>query len=95
MPRVNKQNDELPAFDLRASREARGMTQEATAALLFTHQTSIARWEREGNMPGLARMAWTLHWQIEDAKVKAAKGQKAVREIKQKIKEAKNAAAKA
>lgn len=88
MPRVNKQTEELPAFDLLAAREARGMTQEDVAKLLFTHQTSIGRWEREGNMPGLPRMAWKLYWELHDLKEGAAKARKAVRDIKEKIKEA-------
>lgn len=68
MPKRNKSEAELPAFDLRAEREARGLTQTDAAVLLHTHQTSIARWERDGNAPAIYRMAWKLHWHFEDAK---------------------------
>lgn len=66
MPKRNKSEAELPAFDLRAQREARSMSQTDVGKLLHSHQTSIARWERDGNMPAIYRMAWTLHWKLED-----------------------------
>jgi hypothetical protein len=74
MPKRNKQELELPAYDLRAQREARGLTQTQVAEILFTHQTSIARWERDGNVPRIYRKAWELHWQLEDKSHGKGKG---------------------
>lgn len=54
------------AFDFKAQRKLRGVSQQAAAALLHTTQPSISRWEADGTMPNIYRMAWLLHWQIED-----------------------------
>lgn len=56
------------AFDLRAERQARKVSQQFVAALLHTTQPSISRWESDGSMPNIFRMAWSLHWQLEDLK---------------------------
>lgn len=61
---------QLAAFDLKAAREARGMSQEQTAEFLFQSQGTISRWEISGQTPELAREYWKLYWAVEDAKPK-------------------------
>lgn len=56
----------LAAFDLRAARKLRGMSQVAVAQILCTTQPSVARWEAQGNMPEVFRKVWDLHWQLAD-----------------------------
>lgn len=55
-------------FDFKAARKARGVSQQQAAILLHATQPSISRWESEGSMPEVYRMAWLLHWQLEDSK---------------------------
>lgn len=64
----------LAAFDLKAARKVRGLSQVAVAKILCTTQPSIARWEAQGNMPEVFRKVWDLHWQIETIKVQMAEG---------------------
>lgn len=54
------------AFDLKAARKMRGLSQTQVAEILCTTQPSIARWEIAGNMPAIYRKAWLLHWRIQD-----------------------------
>lgn len=56
----------LAAFDLKAARKMRGLSQIQTATILCTTQPSVARWEADGNMPEAFRKLWALHWQQED-----------------------------
>jgi transcriptional regulator with XRE-family HTH domain len=58
----------LAAFDLKAARKVRGLSQTKTAAILCATQPSVARWESDGNMPEVFRKVWLLHWQLEDMK---------------------------
>lgn len=62
MPKIASDHAKLPPFDLRAEREKRELTQEETAKLLYTTQSSIGRWEENGNMPPLERAYWALYW---------------------------------
>lgn len=58
----------LAAFDLKAARKVRGLSQSKTAEILCATQPSVARWESDGNMPEVFRKVWLLHWQLEDMK---------------------------
>lgn len=55
-------------FDFKAARKARGVSQQQAAILLHATQPSISRWESDGSMPEVYRMAWLLHWELEDLK---------------------------
>lgn len=59
---------EVTAFDLKAEREKRGLSQEQTAEILFQSQGTISRWEISGQTPELARAYWELFWSQQDAK---------------------------
>lgn len=63
MPKRSEVEKELPAFDLKAARESKGITQERAAELLHASQSSIARWEGDGRLPMIYRAYWTLYWQ--------------------------------
>jgi transcriptional regulator with XRE-family HTH domain len=63
MPKRSEAERELPAFDLKAARESKGITQERAAELLFASQSSIARWEGDGRLPRIYREYWALYWQ--------------------------------
>jgi transcriptional regulator with XRE-family HTH domain len=69
MPRTT-----LAAFDLKAARKMRGLSQVAVAQILCTTQPSVARWEAQGNMPEVFRKVWALHWQVEGIKLKMSGG---------------------
>jgi len=56
----------LAAFDLKAARKMRGLSQVQTAVVLCSTQPSVARWEADGNLPEAYRKLWELHWQQED-----------------------------
>ena len=58
----------LAAFDLKAARKARGLSQSKTAEILSATQPSVARWEALGNMPEVFRKVWSFYWQLEDMK---------------------------
>lgn len=58
----------LAAFDLKAARKVRGLSQLKTAQVLCATQPSVARWEAQGNMPEVFRRLWELYWQLEDMK---------------------------
>jgi transcriptional regulator with XRE-family HTH domain len=58
----------LAAFDLKAARKVRGLSQTKAAEILCATQPSVARWEADGNMPEVFRKVWLLHWQLEDMK---------------------------
>lgn len=74
MPKKTAAAKELPQFDLRAAREARGLTQVEVAELLCTTQGTVARWEADGSLPALERKYWSLHWKHTKApKVKQSK----------------------
>lgn len=68
MPKRAQAEKELPAFDLKAERSARKLSQMATAEILCTSQGSITRWEKDGSMPLIYRKFWELYWQLEDSK---------------------------
>lgn len=54
------------AFDLKASREIRNLSQADVAAILCTTQASVSRWESSGGLPAIYRKAWDQHWKLED-----------------------------
>lgn len=56
------------AFDFKAARQARKFSQQKAAKLLHATQPSISRWESDGTMPEIYKMAWLLYWQLEDMK---------------------------
>jgi transcriptional regulator with XRE-family HTH domain len=58
----------LAAFDLKAARKVRGLSQIKVAEILCATQPSVARWESDGNLPDVFRKVWLLHWQLEDMK---------------------------
>jgi transcriptional regulator with XRE-family HTH domain len=62
MPKLSSEARKLPAFDLKSEREKRALTQADTAAMLFTTQSSVARWEADGDMPQIHRAYWALYW---------------------------------
>lgn len=64
MPRTS-----LAAFDLKAARKLRGLSQVKVAEILCTTQPSVARWEAQGNLPEVFRKVWELHWKIESLDV--------------------------
>lgn len=68
MPRRSSANENAVAFDLKAQRMMRKLSQQAVATLLCSAQSSVARWEKEGNMPLAYRRIWELHWSLEDMK---------------------------
>jgi DNA-binding XRE family transcriptional regulator len=63
MPKRSEAESELPAFDLKAARESKGITQAKTADILSASQSSIARWESDGRLPLIYRKYWELYWQ--------------------------------
>lgn len=58
--------EKIAAFDLKAARESRKLSQDAVAAILCTTQASVSRWESAGTLPAVYRKAWDQHWQLED-----------------------------
>jgi transcriptional regulator with XRE-family HTH domain len=80
----------LAAFDLKAARKMRGLSQMQTAEILCVTQPSVARWEANGNMPDVFRKVWGLHWQLEAEKTKMSGGLDDLRKLegtKRKLKE--------
>lgn len=79
--RRSPKESELPAFDLRAAREAKSLTQVAVSILLCASQSSVARWENDGTLPLIYRKYWELYWlmharaknQLRKAKKKVAR----------------------
>jgi Helix-turn-helix. len=64
MPRRSEIERELPAFDLKAARESKGVTQEKCAGILCASQSSVARWESDGRLPLIYRKYWELYWKF-------------------------------
>jgi predicted transcriptional regulator len=62
MPKLSSAAKKLPPYDLRAEREKRELTQAETAQLLFTTQSTVARWEDDGQTPQIHREYWRLYW---------------------------------
>jgi hypothetical protein len=58
--------EKIAAFDLKAARETRKLSQDAVAAILCTTQASVSRWESAGTLPAVYRKAWDQHWELED-----------------------------
>jgi len=65
--------DAMSAFDFRAARESKSMSQHQAAELLQVNQSSISRWEVSGAVPMIAQMAWKLHWQVKSMQEGKAK----------------------
>lgn len=70
MPKRNEAFDKLPAFDMRAKREEKKLTQTQCAAILCVSQGTLAKWESNGAVPQIYRSYWELYW---NAMPKAAK----------------------
>jgi transcriptional regulator with XRE-family HTH domain len=66
VPKRAQAEKQLPAFDLKASRVARKITQNKAKEILSTSQASITRWEKDGSMPSIYRKYWELYWRVED-----------------------------
>lgn len=64
-----RQNKALPAFDLKAEREKRKLSQQQLAEKLFQSQGTVSRWELSGQTPELAREYWKLICALEDGKL--------------------------
>jgi DNA-binding transcriptional regulator YiaG len=62
MPKRSETDKALPAWDLKAARETKGLTQIETAALLSAAQSTIAKWEADGRVPKIYRDYWELYW---------------------------------
>lgn len=62
------------AFDFKAARKARKVSQQKAAEILHATQPSISRWETDGSMPDVYKMAWLLYWQLEDSTNGKTKG---------------------
>lgn len=60
MPRRTK--EQVVTFDLKAAREAVGLSQIEAAKLLKHTQSTISRWEIDGCCHELARDYWLLYW---------------------------------
>lgn len=60
MPRRSTNSELMPAFDFKAAREACGFSQSEAARVLFTSQSSVARWETTGKLPQIYRAYWSL-----------------------------------
>jgi transcriptional regulator with XRE-family HTH domain len=60
MPR--RSSDSVVAFDLKADRKMRKLSQQQVAEILFVGQSTVARWEIDGSMPQAARRLWELYW---------------------------------
>lgn len=73
MPKRSK--EQIVPFDLKAAREAVGLSQKETSALLHASQPSISRWEIDGTLPIIYREYWSLYWKVNKpaAKKPAAK----------------------
>lgn len=62
------------AFDLKAARTKHSLSQQAVAEILCAAQSSVARWEVQGNMPEVFRKVWQLHWELDAIKTRMASG---------------------
>jgi predicted transcriptional regulator len=58
--------EKVSAFDLKAARETRKLSQAEVAAILCTTQASVSRWESSGELPAVYRKTWDQHWKLED-----------------------------
>lgn len=86
MPKRSDAEKDLPAFDLKAARESKGLTQAAAAVLLCASQASMARWEREGTLPLIYRRYWDIYWQHNKVVKKQKPALKVVRTVKEDVK---------
>ena len=84
MPKRGENLKAAAAYDLKATRERLSMTQKQMADLLTSGQSSIARWEAEGTLPLIYRNFLALYEQHVHG---VAKKRRAVRELKEKLKE--------
>lgn len=82
MPRRQREQDKkLPAFDLRAEREKRGINQADTAEILCTTQGTISGWESSGAMPLIYRKYWALYWSVQKPKRERKSPTKQVKQV--------------
>jgi transcriptional regulator with XRE-family HTH domain len=70
MPKRSAAEKDLPPFDLKAAREAKGWSQIQTAEFFTAGQSSVARWEADGSLPSIYRKYWALYWEHEALKAK-------------------------
>jgi len=68
MPKKSKDAEKLPPYDLKAEREKYDLSQANLAAILFTNQSTVARWEQKGDAPQLVRAFLPLYWKSIKAK---------------------------
>lgn len=76
MPKLSSAAKKLAPYDLKGEREKRDLNQSETAALLFTTQSTVARWEADGSTPQIYREYWRLHWANVKPPKRAAKAAK-------------------
>lgn len=48
-------------FDLKAAREKQGYNQTQAAEVLCVDQSTVARWEKTGDVPLIYRRYWALY----------------------------------
>lgn len=60
---IGAMRKELLAFDMRAERVARCLTQDQVAEILHTSKASISRWETGTLIPLIYLCYWRLYWQ--------------------------------
>lgn len=65
MARRSAKDNDAPAFDLKADRKKRGISQVEAAKILCVTQPTVARWEQSGGMPHVYRVIWNIHWHQE------------------------------
>jgi transcriptional regulator with XRE-family HTH domain len=66
MPKRATDARDVAKFDLKAAREARSLSQVATAELLMATQSSVSRWEIDGTIPAIYKAYWDLYWSVKD-----------------------------
>lgn len=73
MPKKQTGDEDLQAFDLKAARKAKKLTQVEVAEILCTTQGSVARWEAAGTLPRLHRKYWEIYWHTQKLARRKAK----------------------
>lgn len=88
MPRRAANEKDLVAFDLKADRKKRELSQEQAAEIMCASQASVARWEASGQCPAVYRKAWVQHWKLKDQEEKEKEVDKSVDKVVTKAKKA-------
>src|SRR6187399_851780 len=66
MPKRATDSRDVSKFDLKGAREARSLSQTATADILIATQSSVSRWEIDGTIPAIYKAYWDLYWKVQD-----------------------------